>query len=141
MCIDRVVGQGFQGKGRREVLHSDVPGIEPVRGFGFRQDIVIDLPAADEDRIDAEVDGAFFLLYRIFRGERIYYELEIRGAFRRFPVQPCLKSEELHAVDADLPMEKGGDFYLGREARHLEQLVVLLVFQGHVLHDNPVEKP
>ena len=71
------------------------------------------LPSTYQYSVYTQVEVIFFL-YGIFRGEGIYQELTVRDGVFVGLVYPCVKSEQLHAAYANMPVEQRQQLELGR---------------------------
>ena len=80
-------------------------GIEHALCFGHGFDVVAELSASYQNRIDAEVYGSSGLCL-VFRRQCINDELAGEGSFRVVPCQTDIESEKLGAADTYLLVEK-----------------------------------
>ena len=114
-------------------------GVEPFWGRRLVPLVVGDGGVTHDKGVDAQVEGR--LVGRVVRSKRVEHELVVGRSVGSRARQLQTGSQQLCRRDRDAPKGKRGQVDLGRQPRHLDHRVPLLVEYGYVVENQAVQEP
>ena len=109
------------------------------RCFFFRQHMIRHPSTTNQDGINTQIKGVFFL-HGIFGSKSIQNKLKIRREIRSLFPEIDIKSEKLDTANGYLTFKKRHDIKFGRQTRHFEHFLLVLVVKQYIVNDDTVQQ-
>jgi len=108
------------------------------RCFFFRQHMIRHPSTTNQDGINTQIKGVFFL-HGIFGSKSIQNKLKIRRGIRSLFPEIDIKSEKLDTANGYLSFKKGHNIELGGQTCDFEHFLTTLIVKQYIINNNTVQ--